>query len=105
MGIAYKKNVDDLRESPSLEIIRILKQKGAKVSYNDPYVPVAVNHKNGMRMRSVPLSPKGIKKYDCVIIATDHSSYDYRWIATNSKLVVDTRNALTGVKASNIVKA
>jgi UDP-N-acetyl-D-glucosamine dehydrogenase len=105
LGLAYKKNVDDLRESPSLELIRILKHKGAKVSYNDPYVPMAVHHKNGMKMRSVPLSLKGIKKYDCVIVATDHSTYDYRWIASNSRLVVDTRNAMAGIKSANIVKA
>lgn len=105
LGLAYKKNVDDLRESPSLELIRLLKHKGAKVAYNDPYVPMAVHHKNGMKMRSVPLSPKGIKKYDCVVVATDHSTYDYRWIASNSRLVVDTRNAMAGIKAPNIVKA
>jgi len=105
LGLAYKKNVDDLRESPSLEIIRIMKHKGAKVSYNDPYVPLAVHLSKGMKMRSVPLSLKGIKKYDCVIVATDHSTYDYRWIATNSKLVVDTRNAMSGIKSANIVKA
>lgn len=105
LGLAYKKNVDDLRESPSLELIKILKLKGAKVAYNDPYVPLAVHHKNGTKMRSVPLSLKGMKKYDCVIVATDHSTYDYRWIASNSKLVVDTRNAMAGIKSANVVKA
>lgn len=105
LGVAYKKNVDDLRESPSLEIIRILKDKGANVSYNDPYVSIAVNHKADFRMRSVPLSLKNLKKYDCVLIATDHSAYDYRWIVANSKLVVDTRNATSGIKSRNVVKA
>lgn len=105
LGLAYKKNVDDLRESPSLELIRILRHKGAKVAYNDPYVPMAVHRRDGLKMRSVPLSIKGIRKYDCVVVATDHSTYDYRWIASNSKLVIDTRNAMAGIKAPNIVKA
>ena len=105
LGIAYKKNVDDLRESPSLELIRILREKGAKVDYNDPFIPVAVSHRRGFKMRSTQLNSKNIKKYDCVLIATDHSSYDYKWIAENSQLVVDTRNATSGIKNKNIVKA
>ncbi len=105
LGVAYKKNVDDLRESPSLELIRILKSKGANVSYNDPHVPIALHHRTSTRLRSVPLSAKNIKKYDCVIIATDHSAYDYRWIVTNSRLVVDTRNATAGIKGGKVVKA
>lgn len=105
LGVAYKKNVDDLRESPSLELIRILKEKGAAVSYNDPYVPIAVSNRKEFKMRSVPLSLKNIKRFDCVLIATDHSAYDYRWIVENSKLVVDTRNATSGIRGANIVKA
>ncbi len=105
LGIAYKKDVDDLRESPSLELIRILKEKGAKVDYNDPFIPAAVIHKTGHRMRSTGLDAANIKKYDCVLISTNHSSYDYRWIAANSRLVVDTRNAMAGIKGKNIVKA
>ncbi len=105
LGVAYKKDVDDLRESPSLELIKILKEKGAKVDYNDPYLPVAVSHRRHFRMRSTPLRADRLKKYDCVLIATDHSSYDYRWIVKNSSLVIDTRNATNGIKASNIVKA
>lgn len=105
LGIAYKKDVDDLRESPSLELIRILKEKGAKVYYNDPFIPAAVIHKTGHKMRSTGLSDVNMKKYDCVLISTNHSSYDYRWIAANSKLVVDTRNAMAGIKGKNIVKA
>lgn len=105
LGIAYKKNVDDLRESPSLELIRILKEKGAKVDYNDPFIPVAISHRRGFTMRSTKLTDKNIKKYDCVLIATDHSSYDYKWIVENSKLVVDTRNATKGIKSKKIVKA
>jgi len=105
LGIAYKKNVDDLRESPSLELIRILKEKGAKVDYNDPLIPVAISHRRGFTMQSTKLTDRNIKKYDCVLIATDHSSYDYKWIVKNSKLVVDTRNATKGIKSKKIVKA
>jgi UDP-N-acetyl-D-glucosamine dehydrogenase len=105
LGVAYKKNIDDLRESPSMELIRILKEKGARVDYNDPYIPVAVSHRKGFRMRSTPFTAATLKGYDCVLIATDHSCYDYRMIAANSKLVVDTRNATKGIKGRNIVKA
>ncbi|MEK7773513.1 MAG: nucleotide sugar dehydrogenase [Deltaproteobacteria bacterium] len=105
LGIAYKKNIDDLRESPSLELVRILKEKGAKVDYNDPFIPVAVSHRRGFKMRSTGLTSANVKKSDCVIIATDHSEYDYRWIVENSRLVVDTRNATAGIKSKKIVKA
>ena len=105
LGIDYKKNIDDLRESPSLELIRILKEKGAKVDYNDPLIPVAVSHRRHFTMRSTKFNKGNIKKYDCVLIATDHSSYDYKWIVENSKLVVDTRNATKGIKSKKIVKA
>ena len=102
LGVAYKKNVDDLRESPSLELIRILKEKGASVKFNDPFIPLAVSHRKSFRMRSVPL--KGLKDYDCVLIATDHTCYDYRKIVSESALVVDTRNATAGIKSRKIVK-
>lgn len=103
LGVAYKKNVDDMRESPSMELIRILKEKGAKVDYNDPHVPLAISHRKGFKMRSTSLDR--IKTYDCVLISTDHAAYDYKWIVNNSQLVVDTRNATAGVKGKNIVKA
>ncbi len=105
LGIAYKKNVDDMRESPSIELIRILKEKGAKVDYNDPFIPVAVSKRKGFNMRSTPLNARTIKRYDCALIATDHSSYDYKWIVDNSRLVVDTRNATAGINSRKIVKA
>jgi UDP-N-acetyl-D-glucosamine dehydrogenase len=105
LGIAYKKDVDDLRESPSLDLIRILREKGARVDYNDPYLPVAVSHRRGFKMKSTPLSSTTLKKYDCVLIATDHTCYDYAWIAKMSSLVVDTRNATKGISGTNIVKA
>ncbi len=105
LGIAYKKDVDDLRESPSLELIRILKEKGASVEFNDPFIPIAVSHRRGFKMRSVPLEPKKLARYDCVLIATDHSCYDYKEIVKESRLVVDTRNATKGIKSAKIVKA
>jgi len=105
LGVAYKKNVDDHRESPSLELIRILRDKGAMVDYNDPYIPRAVSHRKHFKMRSKPLSAAALRKYDCALIATDHEVYDYKWIVANSALVVDTRNATAGIKSSKIVKA
>jgi len=108
LGLAYKKDIDDVRESPSIELIELLKEKGAKVDYNDPYIPHT--HKmreHNLKMRSKPLSEKMLKGYDIVLISTDHSCYDYNWIVKNSKMVVDSRNATANVKSgrSKIVKA
>ncbi|MBI5644290.1 MAG: nucleotide sugar dehydrogenase [Deltaproteobacteria bacterium] len=105
LGVAYKKNVDDMRESPSLELIRILREKGAVVSYNDPHVPIAISHRKSFKMKSTSLDYGKMKKYDCVLIATDHSAYDYKLIVDNSRLVVDTRNATAGIKSDKVVKA
>lgn len=106
LGIAYKKDIDDQRESPSLKIISILREKGAKVSYNDPYVPQSFGHREypGLKLRSVPLTRKRLRNFDAVIVATDHSVYDFDWIAKNSSLVIDTRNAVKR-KRKNVVKA
>ncbi len=106
LGIAYKKDVDDQRESPSLKIISLLRDKGAKVSYNDPYVPESKGHRDypGLALKSVPLGERMLKRFDAVIIATDHSAYDYEWIARKSSLVIDTRNAVKK-KRRNVVKA
>jgi UDP-N-acetyl-D-glucosamine dehydrogenase len=104
LGVAYKKDIDDVRESPALKVIEILKEKGARVSYNDPYIPeIKVN---GAVMRSVKVTPASLKKADCSVIVTDHSRYDYPSIARYSKAVVDTRNATKLVKgnASKIIK-
>jgi UDP-N-acetyl-D-glucosamine dehydrogenase len=108
LGLAYKKDIDDVRESPSIELIEILKEKGAKVDYNDPYIPMT--HKmreHNLKMKSKPLSAKMLKGYDIVLISTDHSCYDYKWIVKNAKMVVDTRNATANVKSgrSKIIKA
>jgi UDP-N-acetyl-D-glucosamine dehydrogenase len=95
LGVAYKKDVDDLRESPSLKIMQLLQQRGAQIEYNDPYFPLMhkMRHYNFENMKSVPISKDALAKYDAAIIATDHSSYDYHAIVDGSKLVVDTRNA------------
>src|SRR6202171_5642699 len=95
LGVAYKKDVDDLRESPSLKIMQLLQQRGALLDYNDPFFPQLhkMRHYNYENMKSVPLTPQTIGSYDAVIIATDHSTYDYAAIADAAKLVIDTRNA------------
>jgi len=95
LGVAYKKDVDDLRESPSLKIMQLLQERGAHLEYNDPYFPQMhkMRHYNFENMKSVPISKDMLAKYDAALIATDHSSYDYHAIVDGSKLVVDTRNA------------
>jgi UDP-N-acetyl-D-glucosamine dehydrogenase len=92
VGVAYKKDIEDLRESPALDIIRLLEQQGAKVGYHDPYVPAF--EEDGHRFASAPLTAATIKEADCVMIVTDHSSLDYGLIAANARAIVDTRNAL-----------
>jgi UDP-N-acetyl-D-glucosamine dehydrogenase len=107
-GLAYKKDVDDIRESPSIELIELLKHRGAIVDYNDPHVPSTHKQReHDLRMKSVPLTPENLASYDCVLIATDHSAYDYEMIVKHSKLVVDTRNATANVEGpkKNVVKA
>ena len=107
LGVAYKKDVDDLRESPSLKLLELLTARGAKMDYNDPYFPALykMRHYNFSNMKSVELTPEHLGSYDCVLIATDHTSYDYESIVKNAKLVVDTRNATRRIKhgGQNIV--
>ena len=100
LGVAYKKDVDDLRESPSLKLLELLTQRGALIEYNDPYFPALhrMRHYDFSKMRSVPLAPESLAAYDCVLIATDHSSYDYDAIVCHASLVVDSRNATRRVK-------
>jgi UDP-N-acetyl-D-glucosamine dehydrogenase len=108
LGLAYKKDIDDVRESPSVKLIELLQEKGAKVDYNDPYIPrTHKQREHDLRMKSKPLSAAMLKKYDVVLIATDHSDYDYDWIVQNAQLVVDTRNAASVVKQgkNKVVKA
>ncbi len=103
LGVAYKKDVDDLRESPSLTIIELLQKEGAQVSYNDPYFPMVGKGRHyDLQMKCAPLENLG--QYDCVVIVTDHSTYDYPQIVREAKLVVDTRNATKGIESANIVK-
>jgi UDP-N-acetyl-D-glucosamine dehydrogenase len=90
LGVAYKKNVSDCRESPALDVMRLLADKGAHVSYNDPFVPVL--RMNGNSLRSVELTSAAIAAQDCVVILTDHAAYDFRKIVAAARLVVDTRN-------------
>lgn len=106
LGIAYKKDVDDQRESPSLKILSLFQKRGARVAYNDPYVPHSSGHRDypDLNMSSVELSEKKLKEYDAVVVATDHSLYDYEWILKNSDLIIDTRNVIKK-KRKNVVKA
>ncbi len=103
LGVAYKKDIDDLRESPALTIIELLQKEGAQVSYNDPYFPkVGRGRKYDLQMTCAPLDNLG--QYDCVLIVTDHSDYDYQRIVKEAKLVVDTRNATKGIQSDKIVR-
>ncbi|HZR56668.1 MAG TPA: nucleotide sugar dehydrogenase [Terriglobales bacterium] len=102
LGLAYKKDIDDLRESPSLTIIELLQDAGAEVSYNDPYFPsVGKGRKYDLQMKCVPLENLG--QYDCTLIVTDHSDYDFAKIVKESQLVVDTRNATKGIQSPKVV--
>jgi len=98
-----------VRESPSFELIEKLEHLGAQVDYNDPLVPRThyMRHWGDLGKASVPLTAETLKGYDCVLVATNHAAYDWQLIADNAKLVVDTRNALAGVKGKreNVVKA
>lgn len=110
LGAAYKKDVDDPRESPSFELMERLIAKGAKVSYNDPHIPTLpkMRHwKNLPAMKSVKLTAESLASYDAVLIATDHSRYDYDFIVEHARLVIDSRNATKNVKKGRkkIIKA
>jgi UDP-N-acetyl-D-glucosamine dehydrogenase len=102
LGVAYKKDIDDLRESPSLTIIELLQKEGAEVSYHDPYFPfIGRGRKYDLGMKCAALDNLG--QYDCVVIVTDHSDYDYRHIVQQAQLVVDTRNATRAITSDKIV--
>ncbi len=103
LGLAYKRDIDDLRESPSLTIIELLREKGAIVSYNDPYFPTVGHGRHyALNMTNTPLD--NLRQYDAVMIVTDHSSYDYPAIVAEAQLVVDTRNATKGIDSPKIVR-
>jgi UDP-N-acetyl-D-glucosamine dehydrogenase len=104
LGIAYKPDVSDFRESPSLDVINILKEKGALVSYNDPHIPILkYEHFN---MSSIIMNESTMLDFDCVVIATNHSNYDWNWVVSHSKCILDTRNATANVPGnkSHVVK-
>ncbi|HVK00747.1 MAG TPA: nucleotide sugar dehydrogenase [Gemmatimonadales bacterium] len=92
LGVAYKRDIDDIRESPALDIIRLLEGQGARVAYSDPHVPCF--SENGQEHRSVPLTQQSVAAADCIMIVTDHSDFDYSMIARHARVVVDTRNAM-----------
>jgi len=92
LGVAYKKDIDDIRESPALDVIRLLEQRGAVVKYHDPHVPKL--HEDGVELESIPLTADMLHGTDCVVVVTDHTGLDYPLVAREAKLVVDTRHAL-----------
>ena len=104
LGVAYKRDIDDLRESPALTIIELLQQEGAKVSYHDPYFPfIGKGRKYDLQMKRTELDKLG--QYDCIVIVTDHSDYDYKKIVGDAQLVVDTRNATKGIDSPKVVRS
>ncbi len=102
LGMAYKRNVDDVRESPSVEVFKLLRQKGVRVDFHDPHVPRL--WEEGGFIDGVELTAAVLAEYDCVILATDHSVFDYPWIANHARLIVDTRNAFKGIQAPHILR-
>ncbi len=112
LGVSYKKNIDDLWESPALKLIEILKEKGADVDYYDPYVPeLPKTRKYNFKMKSIPLNQASkhsfMQSYDLVILTTDHDIFNYKLLTANCKLIIDTRNAfeVKGIKSAKIFKA
>jgi UDP-N-acetyl-D-glucosamine dehydrogenase len=101
LGVTYKRDVEDIRESPALDILRILERRGARLSYNDPYVPML--DLNQATLRSADLIP-AVRDADIVVIVTDHSSYPYAEIVENARLVLDTRNATRGIVSDRVLK-
>jgi UDP-N-acetyl-D-glucosamine dehydrogenase len=99
VGVSYKKDVNDVRESPAFEIMRILMEKGAGISFFDPHVNSL--NTEGLKLKSVRLNLSLLKKQDCVVIVTDHTNIDYKFIVKNSNLIIDTRNALKGISVNH----
>jgi len=102
LGVAYKPGVNDIRESPALNVMRLLRDKGAVLSYSDPYVPAL--REDGFALDSLPLQNGYLGDVDCVVILTNHREFDYRAVARTARLVVDTRNAMAGLQGDNIVR-
>jgi UDP-N-acetyl-D-glucosamine dehydrogenase len=100
--MAYKRDTSDVRESPAIEVVKGLSEKGALIQYTDPHVPsIQLGNKT---LHSMPLNPTGLSAADCVVLLTDHTAFDYQMIATYSQVVVDTRNALNAFPGSNVVR-
>jgi len=98
LGAAYKKDVDDIRESPAIKLIELLISKGAIVEYNDPYIPRFPSLRSSkLRLKSIHLDEEALQSFDCTIIVTDHTKYDYQWIVDNSNIIIDTRNGTKNV--------
>jgi UDP-N-acetyl-D-glucosamine dehydrogenase len=102
LGVAYKKNISDVRESPALDILQLLSKKGAQLSFCDPYVPEV--REAGIKLSASPFNAATVRKADCVVIVTDHAAFDYRLVAREAKVVVDTRNAMKGMNGRKVVK-
>ncbi len=100
LGVAYKKDIDDLRQSPAIKVARLLKAQGADLSYHDPFIPIV--NRPGLEMTSVPLTDELLAQQDLVLITTDHSGVDYARVVQHAKLVFDTRNATTGITGPHI---
>jgi len=108
LGVAYKRDVDDLRESPALEILELLLTRGAEVDYSDPFFPVLPTvRRHKLHLRSVPLNPDSVAGYDAVVLVTDHSAFPYEMIHSAARLIVDCRNAFRrrGLDGSHVVRA
>lgn len=107
LGVAYKRDIGDARESPSLKIMDLLLKKGAEVVYNDPYIPMCQGYRNYPRLglKSIELTEDLLKSVDCVLLSTDHSAYNYQWIHQHSQLIIDTRNAFKEFTDGKIIKA
>jgi UDP-N-acetyl-D-glucosamine dehydrogenase len=101
LGVAYKRDIDDVRESPALDIIHLLKQRGAQVTYSDPWIPQINDH--GIVMQATA-TDAGVAAADCVVLVTDHKNFDYPSVVNSAKLIVDTRNALKGFSSEKIVR-
>jgi UDP-N-acetyl-D-glucosamine dehydrogenase len=102
LGVAYKRDIDDVRESPAIDILLLLRAKGARLSYSDPHVPKLEAH--GLALQSVDGASTTLREADCVLIITDHSAFDWRAVVRYAPLIVDTRNALRGIEAPNAVR-
>jgi UDP-N-acetyl-D-glucosamine dehydrogenase len=102
LGVAYKRDISDVRESPALDILQLLSNKGAQLSYCDPYVPEV--REAGIALKASPFTPAILRKADCVVIVTDHATFDYGMIAREAKVVVDTRNAMKGLNGKKVIK-